>query len=138
MAVIEASIQINAPLEKVWSIVSDTDNEPKFWKGTKETRNISRENNVIIREITIAFRDQKCMQKVTLYPMKKIEAQFTKGIIDGTKTINITNYEGKTRVDTIWDVKLTGMMSMFTTMIKNHIKSGTEQALQNIKEEAER
>ena len=138
MAVIEASIQINAPLEKVWSIVSDTDNEPKFWKGTKETRNISRENNVIIREITIAFRDQKCMQKVTLYPMKKIEAQFTKGIIDGTKTINITNYEGKTRVDTIWDVKLTGMMSMFTAMIKNHIKSGTEQALQNIKEEAER
>jgi carbon monoxide dehydrogenase subunit G len=138
MAVIEASIQINAPLEKVWSIVSDTDNEPKFWKGTKETRNISRENNVIIREITIAFRDQKCMQKVTLYPMNKIEAKFTKGIIDGTKTINITNYEGKTRVDTIWDVKLTGMMSMFTAMIKNHIKSGTEQALQNIKEEAER
>ncbi len=138
MAVIEASIQINAPLEKVWNIVSDIDNEPKFWKGTKEIRNISRENNVIIREITIVFRDQKCMQKVTLYPMKKIEVQFTKGIIDGTKTINITNYEGKTRVDTIWDVKLTGMMSMFTAMIKNHIKSGTEQALQNIKKEAER
>lgn len=138
MAVIEASILINAPLEKAWSVVSDIDNEPKFWKGTKETRNISKENNVIIREITIAFRDQKCLQRVTLEPMRKIDAEFTKGIINGTKTINISNHEGKTRIDAIWDIKLTGMMTMFTSMIKNHIKSGTEQALQNIKEEAER
>ena len=69
---------------------------------------------------------------------ERIEAQFTNGIIDGTKKVNLTNQDGKTRVDVIWDIKLTGMMSMFTAMIKNHIKSGTSQALQKIKEEVER
>lgn len=138
MAKIEASIQINAPLDKVWEIVSDIDNEPKFWKGTKETRTISKEGGIIKREITIAFRDQKCLQDITIKPKEKIEAKFTKGIIDGTKVLNIIPEDGKTSLEAIWDIKLTGMMSMFTGMIKNHIKSGTEQALQSIKEEAER
>ncbi|QUC63887.1 SRPBCC family protein [Nitrosopumilus sp. K4] len=137
MAIIETSIQINAPVEKVWEIVSDIDSEPKFWKGTKETKTISKEGNTIKREITIAFRDQKCMQEVIMKPKEKIEAVFTKGIIKGTKTLNIIPQDGKTNLEAVWDIKLTGMMSMFTGMIKNHIKSGTEQALQNIKEEAE-
>ena len=37
-----------------------------------------------------------------------------------------------------WNIKLTGMMGMFTGIVTNHIKSGTEQALQSIKKEAER
>ena len=138
MAIIESSIEINANKDRVWDIVSDVDNEPKFWKGTKETRNISREGNRVIREITIAFRDQKCDQEVVLIPKEKIEATFTKGIIDGTKIITLIPREQKTLVQVRWDIKLTGMMGMFTGMIKNHIKNGTEQALQNIKNEAER
>jgi hypothetical protein len=35
-------------------------------------------------------------------------------------------------------MKLSGMMGMFTGVIKKHIKSGTEQAMQSIKEEIER
>ena len=138
MAVIEVSAQIDAPIDKVWEIVSDIDNEPKFWKGTKETRNISKEGNIIKREITIAFRDQKCLQDVKLYPKEKIEAIFTKGIIDGIKTIKLIPQNEKTTIETKWDIKLSGMMGMFTGMLKKHIKSGTQQALQNIKEELER
>ena len=79
MATIQVEVEINAPIDKVWDIVSDIDNEPKFWKGTKEVRNISKEGNTINREVTIAFRDQKCLQKVKIHPKEKIEAQFTKG-----------------------------------------------------------
>lgn len=138
MAIIEASVQIDAPIDKVWEIVSDIDNEPKFWKGTKETRNISKEGDIIKREITIAFRDQKCLQDVKLYPKDKIEAIFTKGIIDGVKIIKLIPQDGKTMLEVKWNIKLSGMMGMFTGMLKNHIKSGTEQALQNIKEVLER
>lgn len=138
MALIEASIEIDAPLEVVWNIISDVDNEPKFWKGTKSIRNISKEGNKITREITIAFRDQKCMQEVYLTPNEKVEAKFTKGIIDGTKIIDVSEVGNKTNLKTTWDIKMTGMMGMFTGMIKKHIKSGTEQALENIKKEAER
>lgn len=138
MAEIQASIEINAPLDKVWNTVSDLDSEPKFWKGTKEIRNISKEGNIVNREVTIAFKDSKCMQTVTIYPKEKIHVQFTKGIIQGTKTVSISTQGEKTKIDAVWNIKLSGMMGMFTGMITKHIQSGTEQALQSIKEEIER
>ena len=138
MVQIQASIEIDAPIDKVWSIVSDLDSEPKFWKGTREVRNISKDGNTITREVTIAFKDSKCMQTVTLYPKEKIQVQFTKGIIEGSKTITLVPLENKTRLDALWDMKLSGMMGMFTGMIKKHIQSGTEQALQSIKQESQR
>ncbi len=125
-------------LKKIWEIISDLDNEPKFWKGTKEVRNISKEGNKVNREITIAFRDQKCLQDVTLYPKEKIQAVFTKGIIKGTKTITLNKKNDGANVEAVCDIKLSGMMVMFTGMVKKHIKSGTEQALQSIKQEVER
>ena len=138
MAQIQASIEINAPLDKVWNIVADLDSEPKFWKGTKEVRNISKEGNIVNREVTIAFKDSKCLQTVTITPKEKIHAQFTKGVIEGTKTVSVSSQGDKTRLEAVWEIKLSGMMGMFTGMIKKHIQSGTEQALQSIKEEAER
>ena len=138
MASIEVETEINATPEKVWEIVSDIDNEPKFWKGTKEVRNLEKDGNRIKREITIAFRDQKCMQEVTLEPKERIRAKFTKGIIDGEKVVSVFQRDEKTILQTVWDIRLTGMMGMFTGMIKKHIKSGTEQAMQSIKAEIER
>jgi hypothetical protein len=138
VAIIEVSTKIKSTVDKVWNIISDIDNEPKYWKGTKEIHNISKDGNKIKREIIIAFRDSKCLQEVTLNPKEKIEVEFTKGIIEGTKTINLKTLEGEILLEAIWDVKLSGMMGMFTGMIKKHIKSGTEQALHEIKSEAER
>ena len=138
MAKIDVEVEINAPIEKVWNVVSDIDNEPKFWKGTKEVKNLSTEGNLVKREIIIAFRDKKCLQEVKLYPNEKIEAKFTKGIIDGEKIVSLIPKEEKTVLRTDWDIKLTGMMGMFTGMVKKHIKSGTEQAMQSIKEEIEK
>ncbi len=138
MVQIQASIEIGASIDKVWSIVSDLDSEPKFWRGTKEVRNISKDGNTITREVTIAFKDSKCMQTVTIHPKEKIHVQFTKGVIEGSKTITLVPLENKTRLDVLWDIKLAGMMGMFTGMIKKHIQSGTEQALESIKQESQR
>ncbi len=138
MTLIEASITIDAPIDKVWDIVSDIDNETKYWKGTKQIRNISKVGNKITREIVIAFRDSKCIQEVTLFPKEKIEAVFTKGIIQGTKILNLNSTDMGVNLDAVWDIKLSGVMNMFTGMIKKHIKNGTEQALQSLKQEAER
>ncbi|SVA93657.1 uncharacterized protein METZ01_LOCUS146511 [marine metagenome] len=137
MTIINSSIDINAPIEKVWNIISDLDNEPKFWKGTKESRTISKDGNVIVREIIIAFRDSKCMQKITLYPKEKIYAEFTDGILKGSKTLNLKSKENSLWLEVEWDIKMTGLAGMFTGMIKRHVKGGTEQALELIKLEAE-
>ena len=137
MAEIKASVKINSTQEKIWDVISDIDNEPKFWKGTKEVRNISKDGNQISREITIAFRDQKCLQQVTIIPKETIKAIFTKGVIVGEKVLTLKNMEDSCELEAIWDVKLSGKMGMFTGIIKKHIKSGTEQALQEIKKEVE-
>ena len=125
-------------LEANGEIISDLDSEPRFWKGTKEVRTISKQDNIITREVIIAFKDSKCMQTVTIYPKEKIVAEFTKGVINGSKTLVITTKDGKTKLEAIWDMKLSGMMGMFTGMVKKHIHNGTEQALQSIKQEAEK
>ena len=138
MATIVVQTEINATLEKVWEIISDIDNEPKFWKGTKEVKTLSTEGDIIKREITIAFRDQKCLQEIQLKPKESIRAKFTKGILNGTKTITLIPKSNSVLIETSWDIKLSGMMNMFTGVIKNHIKSGTEQALKSIKEESEK
>ena len=137
MTIINSSIDINASIEKVWNIISDLDNEPKFWKGTKESRTISKDGNVIVREIIIAFRDSKCMQKITLYPKEKIYAEFTDGILKGSKTLNLKSKENSLWLEVEWDIKMTGLAGVFTGMIKRHVKGGTEQALELIKLEAE-
>ena len=137
MAEIKASVIINSTVDKIWEIISDINNEPEFWKGTKSIRNISQEGNTTKREITIAFKDKKCLQDVTLYPKDKVVAVFTKGIINGRKTITILEINDGYELEAVWDIKLSGMMGMFTGMIKKHIQSGTEQALIEIKREVE-
>ena len=137
MAEIKTSIIINSSQEKIWNVISDIDNEPKFWKGTKDVKNISKDGNHISREITIAFRDQKCLQEVTIVPKETIKAVFTKGVIVGEKILTLKNMNNSCELEAVWDVKLSGKMGMFTGIIKKHIKSGTEQALQEIKKEVE-
>lgn len=137
MGKITVSVDLNVSIDKVWDIISDLDNEPKFWKGTKEIRNISSNENIVKREVTIAFRDQKCMQEITILPKQKIEAKFTKGIIIGKKILNLKETQVGCNLEVIWEIKLSGMMGMFTGMITKHIQSGTEQALQAIKQEVE-
>ena len=67
MAEIKTSVTINATQEKVWDVISDIDNEPKFWKGTKEVRNISKDGNQISREITIASVSYTHLTLPTIY-----------------------------------------------------------------------
>ena len=137
MTEINTSVDITASVDTVWNIISDLDNEPKFWKGTKETRTVSKDGNVITREIIIAFRDSKCMQKITLQPKEKIHAEFTEGIIKGSKTLSLKPKENKLTLEANWDIKMSGLAGVFTGMIKKHIKNGTEKALESIKLEAE-
>ena len=106
MAEIKTSVIINSSQEKIWNVISDIDNEPKFWKGTKEVRNISKDGNHISREITIAFRDQKCLQEVTIIPKESVKAVFTKGVIVGEKMLTLKNMDNSCELEAVWDVKL--------------------------------
>ncbi|MFN4336650.1 MAG: type II toxin-antitoxin system RatA family toxin [Candidatus Nitrosocaldus sp.] len=134
---LEVSRVIDAPIERVWKIVSDVDNEPKYWHGTRSIKNISKDGNRISREATIAFRNSVCKEEVILEPEKKrIDTNILDGPMIGHKIVTLTDLNGKTRVDVLWDIRLKGMLSMFSSMVKGHIEEGTNDALERISNDA--
>ena len=132
MATINASREVSAPLDRVWEIIADVDNEPQYWHGTKTVKNISKSGNTIEREVTIAFKDSKCRQTVVLNPKKSVEIAITEGPLKGTKTVTLSPAGDRTKIDVVWDIKLAGFLGMFTGMVKKHIAEGTEEALERI------
>ncbi|MEM2760279.1 MAG: SRPBCC family protein [Nitrososphaerales archaeon] len=138
MVRIEVKRDIEAPLEKVWNIVSDLDNEPKYWHGTKSVKNLEVDGNTVRREVIIAFKNSTCMETVVINPRRNIEINITDGPMKGSKIITLNDINGKTNVTVVWDIKLSGLMSMFTAMVKGHIQQGTEDALERIRADAER
>jgi carbon monoxide dehydrogenase subunit G len=115
MITINASRDVSAPLDRIWNIVADVDNEPRYWHGTKTVKNISKIDYKIEREVTIAFKDSKCRQTVLLNPLDN----------------------HKTRIDVIWNIKLAGFLGVFTGIVKRHIAKGTDEALVRIAEAVE-
>jgi hypothetical protein len=132
------SIDINAPLSRVWEIVSDLDNEPEYWWGTREIRNISREGNVVHREIYQNFRKHAILQKVLLTPQKEIEIQYLRGLTEGVKYIRVNSVaEDKQSLVTEWKIHFTGIYFFATPFIARHVRKGTKDALQRIKDVSE-
>ena len=58
--------QIEASQDSIWNIISDVDREPEFWHGTKSIKNINKSENLIEREVVIAFRNSVCRETVSL------------------------------------------------------------------------
>ena len=129
---INASRNVSASLDRVWDIVADVDNEPQYWHGTKTVKNISKSGNIIEREVTMAFKDSKCRQTVVLGPKKSVEIAITDGPLKGTKIITLSSIGSNTRIDVVWDIRLSGFLGMFTGMVKKHISEGTDEALSRI------
>src|SRR6185436_17657858 len=68
MVAFSDSTKVPAPIDRVWDIVSDVDNEPRYYPGLETIRNIRRTGNLIEREVTVSFRDSKGRQTVVLHP----------------------------------------------------------------------
>jgi len=132
MVAINASREVSAPVDRVWDIIADVDNEPIYWHGTKSVKNISKNGNVIEREVIISFKNSKCRQTVILSPKKSVEVKITDGPMKGTKTITLVPNRDNTTIDVAWDIRLAGLLGMFTGMVKKHIAEGSEEALDRI------
>jgi ribosome-associated toxin RatA of RatAB toxin-antitoxin module len=138
MPKIEESIEIEASKDQVWDIISNLENEPEYWYGTREVRTISRNGNEIEREITQMFRNIKTYQKAILRPKESIEIRSLRGLIKGVKFISIEAInENRQRLNVFWDIHYTGIYKLLTPLIKRHTRIGTIHALQRIKATAE-
>ena|SRR5215211_3622977 len=134
MVEINASREVPAPLDRVWDIVSDVDGEPRYWRDLHAVYNISRNGNVIEREVTVGFRNSKGRQIVELQPKKLIEVRLTEGPMIGTRIMTlIPSSSGETtKVNVSWDVKLSGIPLLFRGVVRERIEEGTKEALNRI------
>ena len=136
MVEIKIKSQINAPTEKVWNIISDINDDPKFWKGTTAIRNLAKEDNMIIREVTIGKVD-RCLQTITLFPKEGIHIRWTKGFISGTKDIVLVPMGNATHLEVVLEYKLSGVASFLPGKITKDLQREADEAVRLIKEKAE-
>ena len=140
---IKASREISSPIDQVWNVVSDIDNEAKYWSTFKGIKNISTATinmtaNTTEREVTIEagpLGETVTHQFVTVNPEQfVIETNITEGPVTGTRTLTLSpsSITNATRIDVLWNMDLYGIPFFGRGFAKDGILRTTEEALTNI------
>jgi ribosome-associated toxin RatA of RatAB toxin-antitoxin module len=134
---IKVSREISAPIDQVWNIVSNIDEETKYWPIIKDIKNINKTDNMVDREVTIGVgpQDTKTRQFVTLSPDQKlIQTNITEGPVTGTRvlTLNSISDSNATRVDVVWDLDMNNIPVFARGFAKDNFMTTTEEALGKI------
>jgi hypothetical protein len=134
--IINASREVPASVNKVWNIVSDVDNDPQYWSGIKEVKNVNTNSNVIERNIT-TINNANAHQIVTLDPKKSIIINQTAGPITGTRTLILSPSDvNGTKIDVSWNMDFSGIPIIGRGFAKENILKFTEEALNKIADAA--
>ncbi len=136
MVEINVKVQIDAPIERVWDVVSRVDEDPKFWNLMKAIRNISKSEKEIVRQVTLG-KTEKCNQKITFLPKEAVHVLWTKGVITGEKDIVLTSLGNATLLEVKMDYKISGPARFFPGAITDDLHLEAEMAVELIKEKAE-
>jgi carbon monoxide dehydrogenase subunit G len=118
----------NKTPDEVWKIISDLENEPRYWKGTKKILSMQRDGTNVTREVMLAFRNSVAKEKITFHNGRKIVIELVDGPILGTKTISVEEDEAGAKLTTVWDVKFRGGLALLSPLVTRHIRKGTEAA----------
>ena len=125
-------------IDATWDVISDVDNDPKYYGGLSSIKNVSRTGNVIEREVVVGFLKHDGRQVVTLIPNKSVEVKMTKGPMIGTRTTSLTRIDdSKTKIEVRWSVGLR-VPGFGQSMVKREVMKGTEEALDRIVKESEK
>lgn len=130
---IKDSQEISAPFDQVWDIIADVDNDPKYWPNLHTISNISKDGNVIEREVTVGFRKSKSRQTILLNPKRSVETKLLEGPITGSRVVTLIPLTtNKTRIDISWNIELSGVPILGRGVVKNNLTNETMEALNRI------
>jgi carbon monoxide dehydrogenase subunit G len=145
---IKASREVSAPIDQVWNVVSDLDNETKYWSTFKAIKNINKTAinmtaNTTEREVTLAagpLGETITHQFVTVNSEQfVVQTNITEGPVTGTRllTLSPSSNSNATKIDVLWNVDLSGIPIFGRGFAKDGIMRTTEEALSNIAAEVE-
>jgi hypothetical protein len=141
---IKVSREISAPIDQVWNIVSDIDNDTKYWSTFKAIKNINKTGNVIEREVTLLAGLQgntKTHQFVTVKPEQfVVDTNITEGPVTGSRVLTLSpssENNTTTKMDATWKVDLSGIPVFGRGFAKDGIMKTTEEAFDRIAQAVE-
>ena len=139
---INSSQEISAPAGRVWGIVSDVNNEIKYWSTYKKITNINLTDSSVERIVTISAGPQNTSshQLVTLYPEQmKTQTDLIEGLVTGSRIIEVQPISSsESRVEVSWNIDLTAIPIVGRGPAENGFKQTTEEALLKIAEVLEK
>jgi uncharacterized protein YndB with AHSA1/START domain len=145
---IKASREISAPIDQVWNVVSDVDNETKYWSTFKAIKNINTTSinmtsNTTEREVTIQtgpLGETVTHQFVTVNPEQfVVETNITEGPVTGTRVLILSpsSNANAIKIDVIWNVDMSDIPIFGKGFARDGIMRTTEEALGRIAAEVE-
>src|SRR5215204_598711 len=141
---IRVSREISAPVDKVWNIISNIDNETKYWPTFKDIKNINKTGNTTEREVILIAGpqgDTKTHQFVTVNPEQfTVETNITEGPVTGSRVLTLSPSAGNntsTKIDAVWEIDLSGIPILGRGFAKDGITRTTEEALGRIAQAVE-
>ena len=145
---IKASRDISSSIDQVWNVVSNIDNETKYWSTFKAIKNINKTAinmtaNTTEREVTIVtgpLGETITHQFVTVNPEQfVVETNITEGPVTGTRTLALSpsSNVNTTKIDVLWSVDMSGIPFFGRGFAKDGIMRTTEEALSNIAAEVQ-
>jgi uncharacterized protein YndB with AHSA1/START domain len=141
MVTIEKSCEILSSVDRVWEIMSDTDQDQQYWGAIRDVKVIKKDGNTIEREAMVGPRAfaHKSRQTLVLDPKKSIELTMTGEALAGERKIVLVPMgKNSTRVDVLWKLEVKDVPGFVQNIVKGQISKATDEALKKIKIEAER
>jgi carbon monoxide dehydrogenase subunit G len=143
MIEIHKSEEVAAPVEKVWRVVGDLENEQKYWPVLRNVKILQKKDEFTLdREATIQrgpLGEAKSFQTLSIDPAQKVSTlTMTKGPLLGSRKITLSSIDDgkKTRLDASWQFEIKGIPGFAQGFVKDNISEVTEKALATIAEEA--
>jgi carbon monoxide dehydrogenase subunit G len=138
MARIEESVEIKRPADKVFAFTTDAKSWPK-WQSTFPEASQTSQGPV---GVGTTFKGKIHMMGLTMNwtakaieyePNRKFGKNITCGNITNEQHNTYTPIEGGTRFTIVYDMKVGGLMKLFSPMIVSSTRKALKKALSNLK-----
>jgi ribosome-associated toxin RatA of RatAB toxin-antitoxin module len=134
---IHASREAYVSVDRLWNIISNAADDPKYWSQIHTMKIIKKEGNTIEADTTVGPFDAKSHVIMTLHPKQSVITEFTQGPVTGSKIMTLSPLsENKTKIDALWNIDMPGIPFFGRDFAKDNFMKTTEDALNRIAQNA--
>jgi uncharacterized membrane protein len=142
MIEIDKSVEVGAPVDLVWEVVSDLENEHRPWEFLRDVKVLDKTENSVKREVKIRrgpMGEATSVQTLTVDPAKRSTTlSLTDGPMLGNRTMLVSSpAEGRTSIKVHWEFEMKGVPGFAQGFVKDNVSEATTKALAEIASQAE-